>query len=455
MLTIQIKSNIQIIGTLPDQVEAYLRDRLTFPNPKYLENEKFNYWQGGTPEKLSYFHRTVDGYLLPRGFAAQLIKTFDYYHIPYKVVDLTRLLPPMDFSFQGDLRPYQCEAVKAILGRKFGVLEAPPGAGKTIMALGVIAERKQPALILTHTKELLYQWQERAVQFLGLEKEEIGLTGDGKKTIGHKLTVGIVNSVLKRTEEIGPRIGFVVVDECHRTPSRTFTEAVSGFDCRYMLGLSATPYRRDGLSRLIFFHLGDRVHSIETKSLQQSKQIMTATLVVRETGFDFDYYGPEDYQPLISSLAADPARNRMIAGDVLEASGGRNGISLVISDRKEHCKVLAGLVAKQRPTRELYGDISSAERKRIVAELNRGKIKVLVATSQLIGEGFDLPALSNLFLTTPIKFDGRVKQYAGRVLRTAKGKKPPTIFDYVDRPGVLQTSFKARKRAYAEMGIKC
>jgi superfamily II DNA or RNA helicase len=249
--------------------------------------------------------------------------------------------------------------------------------------------------------------------------------------------------------------GCLVVDECHRTPSRTFTDAVTGFDCRYMLGLSATPYRRDGLTRLIHFHLGDRVHRIETRDLQEQKQIMTARLNIRETGFNFDYCGPEDYQPLISSLVADPARNRMIAGDVLEASLEKHGISLVISDRKEHCRTLAGMVAKHRPTKELYGDLGSAERKRVVSELHQGKIKVLVATSQLIGEGFDLPALSNLFLTTPIKFDGRVKQYVGRVLRTAEGKKPPTIFDYVDRPGVLEASFRARKRAYIEMGIEC
>ena len=164
MLTVQISNQIQIIGILPGQVEAYLRERLTFPNPKYLENEKFNYWQGETPDKLSYYHRTIDGYLLPRGFASQLIKTLDYYRVKYQVEDQTRLLPEVDFSFRGDLRPYQGEAVKAILTRKYGVLEAPPGAGKTIMALAAIAIRKQPALILTHTKELLYQWQDRAVQ---------------------------------------------------------------------------------------------------------------------------------------------------------------------------------------------------------------------------------------------------------------------------------------------------
>lgn len=453
MLTIKISNQIQAIGNLPVTVETYLRGRLTFDNPKYQENEKFGYWQGDTPEKLSYFHRTLDGYRMPRGFAAQLLKTLRFHQVRHQVEDLTRIVPEVDFRFQGTPRPYQAEAVSAILGRRAGILEAPPGAGKTIMALNAIAARRQPAMILTHTKELLYQWQDRAVKFLGLAKEDIGLIGDGKKALGERLTVGIVNSVLKRADAVAPRVGFLVVDECHRTPSRTFTDAVTAFDCRYMLGLSATPYRRDGLTRLIYFHLGDLLHRIDTQNLQEQKQIMTARLVVRETGFDFPYSSPEDYQPMVSRLAADPKRNRMIAGDVLAATTGQNGISLIISDRKEHCRELARLVVGKRPTAELYGDMGSGERKRVVADLQRGAFKVLVATSQLIGEGFDLPALSSLFLATPIKFDGRIKQYVGRVLRTAEGKQPPVIYDYVDRPGVLEASFRTRKRAYGELGI--
>ena len=124
------------------------------------------------------------------------------------------------------------------------------------MALYVIAERKQPALVIVHTKELLYQWQARAVQFLGLQKDEIGLIGDGKKTIGDRLTIGIVNSVYKIAADIREHAGHLIVDECHRCPSRTFTEAVTAFDSRYMLGLSATPWRRDKLSKLIYWHLG-------------------------------------------------------------------------------------------------------------------------------------------------------------------------------------------------------
>lgn len=453
MLTIHVSNRIEIIGKLEVEIETYLRNRLTFANPRWIENEKFDRWQGDTPEKLTFFHRIREGYLLPRGFAAQLVKILRQHQVPYRVEDRTRALSDVKYHFKGSFRPYQQQAVEAILKRRSGVLEAPPGSGKTVMALGAVASRRQPALVLTHTKELLYQWQDRARAFLDMEKEEIGLVGDGKRTVGDRLTIGIVNSVVKSTAELTSRIGHLVVDECHRTPSRTFTEAVSAFDCRFILGLSATPYRRDGLTRLIYFHIGDRVHSIDTRSLQREKQIMTARLLPRETGFDFEYSRPEDYIPMISRLAADRQRNRLIAGDVLKATADRNGIALVISDRKEQCRKLARMVARKRPTAELYGDLTSVERKRIVAELNQGTVRVLVATAQLIGEGFDLPALSSLFLATPIRFDGRVKQVVGRVLRTAQGKTPPIIYDYVDRPGVLEASFKARKRTYVELGI--
>lgn len=454
MFNVKISNQIEIIGTLPSRVEDCLRSRLILPNPKWIENEKYGYWQGETPETLSFFQRAGDSYRIPRGFIGQLLQILDYNQIPFRVIDRTRLLYEVKFDFKGELRPYQDEAVKAVLGRRFGLLEAPPGSGKTIMALAAIATKKQPALILTHTKELLYQWQDRTCQFLGLEKEEIGLIGDGKKTIGDRLTIGIVNSALKVADELQERIGFLIIDECHRTPSRTFTEAVTFFDCRFMLGLSATPYRRDGLTKLIYLHIGDRLHRIETKALQEQKAIMTAKLISRETGFKYPYKGPEDYQPMVTALTEDKDRNRLIAGDVLNASKKGKGISLVISDRKEHCRALARMVSPYRPTRELYGDLRSKERKRIVEELNQGNVKILVATSQLIGEGFDLPALSNLFLTTPVKFEGRLKQYTGRILRTARGKDTPVVYDYQDRPGVLQAGFKARMRAYHDLGVQ-
>ncbi len=181
---------------------------------------------------------------------------------------------------------------------------------------------------------------------------------------------------------------------------------------------------------------------------------MRPKLIVKETAFDYDY--DENYQEMITALTEDPDRNLLIAGDVLKATkgNGKNGISLIISDRKEHCMALHDLLKGRRSIRVLTGNIPSKARKGIVGELNQGGIKILIATSQLIGEGFDLKALSNIFLATPISFTGRVKQYTGRILRMAEGKREAVIYDYLDRPGVLQASFKSRTYAYKDLGIE-
>jgi superfamily II DNA or RNA helicase len=452
-LHVIVSADTSIKGKLPFTLWHDLKKRLTFTNPAWIENEKYGYWQGNTPKTLSYIRRLAkdNGYVIPRGFTGQLVKCLSNHHVPYTIEDRTRRLGDVSFIFTGNLYPFQQEAVDAMLGKRFGVLNSPTGSGKTVMGLSLIAARRQPTLVICHTKELLYQWRDRAAAFLGLSPHDIGLLGDGQKRLGEHLTVGIVNSVYKCTKELREQVGHLVVDECHRTPSRTFTEAVSTFDSRFMLGLSATPYRRDGLSRLIYFYIGDQVHSISPRSLQTLKRIMKPRLVVRETAFDYDY--ADDYQEMIKHLTADPRRNRLIVSDVLNATR-KAGVSLVISDRKEHCAALYYLLREKRRIRLLTGDVASKERHRIIEELNRGGVEVLVATAQLIGEGFDLRTLAHIFLTTPVSFTGRVKQYVGRILRTAEGKREAVIYDYLDQPGVLKASFKSRASAYRELGIE-
>ena len=451
-IQIDISTHTLIRGSLPSRVDKYLADRLTFVNPQWEENEKYGYWQGDTPEYLSYLTETSEGLLVPRGVTHRLLKILDFNHVEYAVNDHTRALKEVFFKFKGQLYPYQKNAVTAAAKRRYGVLELPTGAGKTVCALYLIAQRKQPALVICHSKELLYQWRDRAVEFLDLPEKEIGLIGDGKKVVGDRMTIGIVNSIYKKADEIKDRIGFLLIDECHRIASRTFTQAVTCFDSRFLLGLSATPYRRDKLTKLIYFFLGDKVFSIDPKTLQKANKIMRPKLVVRET--DFNYWYQDDYGDMISALTLDPDRNRMIARDVLKETNGSEGTALIISDRVEHCQVLYGLIKGKRSIRILTGDIPSKDRKKIVEELNQGKVRVLVATSQLIGEGFDLKGLSSIFLACPIKFTGRVKQYTGRILRIGKGKRKAIIYDYLDEPGVLQASFKSRTYAYRELGVE-
>jgi superfamily II DNA or RNA helicase len=153
---------------------------------------------------------------------------------------------------------------------------------------------------------------------------------------------------------------------------------------------------------------------------------------------------------MLSELTEDTERNAQIAGDVAREAGNGGGVCLVLTDRKAHCQALAGMLAGLGVRAAvLTGDLKAREREQVVADLNAGRVKVLVATGQLIGEGFDCPELSTLFLATPIRFSGRVLQYLGRVLRPAPGKEKARVYDYVDaRVGVLLNAARARTRAF-------
>ena len=452
-LKIILTNNLRLSG-IPSDIRAKLMETLSFPNPKWLENERMGRWNRGTPKVLRFYDKTRGGGLwIPRGYMRQLLLLCRRRGEKYEIDDRRQALPPVDSKFTGQLKPFQQEAVKTMISRDFGVLNAPTGSGKTVMALYIIARREQPAMIVVHTKDLAYQWIERVGEFLGIPADRVGFIGSGKKIIGKKITVALVQSLYKCAEEVSKNVGFLLVDECHRCPSRTFTEAVTDFDSKYMLGLSATPWRRDNLSKLIFWHLGDVHHKIDQSLLVESGDVLAAEIIVRETDFK-PYYDPvNEYSKMISELTSDDKRNRLIASDVAREVKDNNGVCLVLSDRKKHCGILQALLRyRHKISSELLtGDLSGSERLGVLDRLNKGDVKVLLATGQLIGEGFDRKDLSPLFLTTPIKFSGRVLQYIGRVLRPAPGKKKARVYDYVDiKVDVLKAAAKARQKVYAD-----
>jgi superfamily II DNA or RNA helicase len=286
---------------------------------------------------------------------------------------------------------------------------------------------------------------------MGIAAEDVGFIGGGKKRIGEKITVALVQSLYKFADEVAEHIGFLVVDECHRCPSRTFTEAVSCFDSQYMLGLSATPYRRDKLSKLIFWHLGDKQHEVDKIQLLESGDVLPAAVVSRKTNFTTCHDPVNEYSKMLAELTADTERNLLIAGDVAAEAAGNQGICLILSDRKAHCKNLQSLLRYRFKLRSelLTGDLDTAERKNVLERINQGRVNILIATGQLIGEGFDCKDLTTLFLATPIKFSGRLIQYLGRVMRPAPGKEYARVFDYEDvKVEPLRKAAAARKRVY-------
>jgi superfamily II DNA or RNA helicase len=454
MLTLDIRSEIRLSGDIRQSILDDIKTRLTIINPLYLKNERLGYSTRKIERELSFIEKDGDALKIPRGFIYQLIETLNK-HKAFFVVDFTKLcsFPDLEFSFEGELNEMQQNALKAILGnKKFGAISLPTGSGKTVLALNCIANRNQPALVIVHTKELLYQWRDEAVKFLNIESKDIGLIGDGKWKIGSKLTIAIINTLSKRVSEVVNEIGFLVVDECHHVPAKTFTDTIKRFKSLFMLGLSATPDRSDGLTPLIHFYLGDLLFNADSKEAQAKGYILRPKIISVKTEFDYAYN--DDYPAMIKALVTDTKRNNLIINNINDYLYQKGGTALVVSDRKEHCETLKNLISKAHLSNALItGDISSAKRNEIIKKANSGELEVLIATTQIINEGFNCKKLDGLFLTTPIRSSLKLTQIVGRILRTDKMKVSPVIYDYVDRNPVLQASYQARMNAYEKIGV--
>ncbi|NCD25686.1 MAG: DEAD/DEAH box helicase [Deltaproteobacteria bacterium] len=435
-----ITNEIIIRGASLTQAAAIER-ALTIPNPAFDLALRAGRYTGNLSPRLEFFRVTRAGDLiLPRGFGDELVRMFP----DIAWTDQRLVLPGVNFEFGGQLRGYQTQAVNAMLARSRGVLQAGTGAGKTVMAMAIIAARKQPCLVLVHNAELLNQWRDRARQFLGIDAGRIG----GGKFEVKPLTIGIINTVRNRLGELAQHFGQIVVDECHRCPSAMFTEAVNAFPAKYRLGLSATPYRSDGLTKAIGFFIGPKVHEVDANHLREIGAILKPEVITRQTGFTWCGDQSGEYQRLLSDLTQDETRNALIAQDVKRELAREAGTALVVSDRVGHLEALAAcLRALGEDMVLLTGKTPTAQREAIVERTRAGKVRVLGSTVQLIGEGFDAPGLASLFLATPIKFSGRLLQVVGRVLRPQAGKVP-RVFDYIDPVGVLTASAKARAETY-------
>ncbi len=452
-MLIEVRNRLLVSELRQDHIK-YLTSKLRFPNPKWIENNKMGRWNRNTPKILKFYRFAgKKQLLLPRGYLRQLILFCRKTAEPYTIRDNRRVLEPVDFQMNVSLRSFQQKAVAIMLQKQFGTLCAPTGSGKTVMAMAMIAARRQPAMVVVHTRDLAEQWLDSLEKNFGLSRSRIGFIGGGKYSLGDKVTVSLVQSLYKHARQAAKHIGHLVVDECHRIPSRTFTEATTAFDSKYMLGLTATPWRRDGLGKLIFWYLGDIHHKVDYRQLVMAGHLLPKKVIFRITEF-VPYHDPTtEYSRMLAELTSDDKRNRLIAADIARTvnSPNRKGTALVLSDRKHHCHLLVSLLKYKYGVEAalLTGELSIDQRRELVTKVRQGEVVVLVATSQLIGEGFDCPRLETLFLTTPIRFSGRLLQYVGRVLRPGEGIDMATIYDYVDvKVAPLLSAAKARQAVY-------
>ncbi len=215
--------------------------------------------------------------------------------------------------------------------------------------------------------------------------------------------------------------------------------------------MTATPYRRDRLDAVIGWHLGPTVARIDAKDL--ADRLVTPRVVKRPTGVRPRPYS-DDYAALVSELVGDEGRNALIVADVTAAvrEGHR---CLVLSDRVGHARTLARLL-KEEGVRAatLHGGMGAKDRVRVVGQLGSGALRAVTATCSLVGEGFDCPALDRLFLATPVSWAGRVRQYVGRIARTAPGKVDAVVTDYADDHPMLWSAWGKRAAVYRADGLR-
>jgi superfamily II DNA or RNA helicase len=358
-------------------------------------------------------------------------------------------------TFTGTLREDQQAAVREMLRHEVGVLCAPTAFGKTVTAAALIALRSVSTLVLVHRTDLLRQWEARLTDFLELPEDGMGLVGGGRKQPSGQVDIAVMQS-LSRREDLGEfldQYGQVIVDECHHLSAFSFESILRQARSRYVIGLTATPMRRDGHHPIIFMQCGPIRHTAARPDSAPAQLEVWPKILPSPTI-------PPDgsIQDVFRILANDPVRNRIITEDVLGAFHEGRKV-LVLSERTEHLRLLRealGDVGGQCLV--LHGRLSKKERLRVFTELHaldESAPRILLATGRLIGEGFDHPPLDTLVLAMPISWKGTLRQYAGRLHREHATKKDVRIYDYaeIDHPQ-LARMWDKRQRGYRAMGYQ-
>jgi superfamily II DNA or RNA helicase len=343
---------------------------------------------------------------LPRGCVPDAQRLLRENAAELAIEDQRYVGTPVANRFSGELTPVQREAARALLAHDTGVFVGPPGIGKTVLGTYLVAQRGCATLILVHRKPLLEQWIAQLAMFLGLDEKEIGQIGGGKRKANGRLDVAMIQSLVRKdkVEDVVARYGHVIVDECHHLPAVSFERVLSEVKARFIVGLTATPHRRDGHHPITEMQLGPVRYNVSVKS-HVARRPFEHTLIVRETAFRMigDKSGA-GIQEIYGALASDETRNRRILDDVIAVlEEGRSPI--LLTERKDHVEYFADHLRRLvRHVVVLRGGMTATARRSSVSQLAAipdNEERLVLATGRYIREGFDDARLDTLFLAMP------------------------------------------------------
>lgn len=426
------------IQSLSKSFISKLKSFASFENPQIklllsLRKPLYN-----TPKYLKGYEESSYFLTLPRGLKEKLFEYLNYNLVKYKIID-NRVFEKIETKrILFTLRAEQEDAIKEILKYDSSICVAPPGFGKTLIGAKIFEQRAVKTLIIVNKNMLLDQWISRFVDYFGYKKSDIGFLGKSQNRLNGNIDIATMQS-LNNIPELVENYTQVIVDECHHIPALTFEQIVKNFKGKYILGLSATPNRKDELDPILYQQLGNISYEYKKPKTHTNR------LLVIKTEFTSS---ADNYAAIINELVSNEDRNRQIVKTIKENIDRK---ILLLSDRIEHLNLLENILKEEKID---FVSVHGSQNKKEQVE-NMQKVKtssLILATSSFFGEGIDFPHLNTIIFATPISFYGRLIQYLGRI---GRGNQECLAIDFLDsKNAMLNSTYKKRLEGYKAMHYK-
>ncbi len=454
----EVSSKIKLFD-VPAPIKSRLEHALQFPNPVL---KKYAILKQDPPKWIKEFVSCIDenelekSLTIPRGAITILKKIVQDKCTAIEWIDLRETGKNINFNIKNNikLRPYQQEALDGAIQKIQGTIVLPCGTGKTTLGVSIIEKLKIKTLVVVPTKDLAEQWIGYVETNL---TTNVGLVGDGKKNFCD-VTVSIVDSLINTEYEtiIRERFGLVIFDEAHHTPANKFQNALDMLPAKYRIGLTATPIREDGMTPLFDWSFGNRIYERNISQLALDGYIVLPKVIIVKTGFSYEKQETDfrSLSKLAKAIVKNKNRNKIIC-DIAKKEYEKGQTILVLSNRKDHCKILHTMLENEGVHSKVLTSTSSTklQRSTSINQMRSGELRIIIATS-LADEGLDIHRLSRVILAFPERSRSRTVQRLGRLTRVF-GNKKPILYDIVDsKQKTLLNRFEERKRTYRSLGLE-
>ena len=443
---------------LPSSMLNRLLRLAAFQNPEFYKAQAMRLSTFNKPRVIACGEDLANHVALPRGCLTEVVELLTAHGVKAEIRDERISGTAIDPQFQGQLWPLQQEAVSAVSGHDQGILCAPTAFGKTAVAAWLIAERGVNTLVLVHRQQLLDQWRERLMMFLGLPPTSVGQIGGGKSRPTSRVDVALIQSLHRKGEvkDCVAEYGQVIIDECHHISAFTFEQVMRQVRARFVIGLTATPTRKDGHHPIVSMQCGPIVFRHSARAMTESTPF-EHLVVPRWTDFTMSpSLSDLTIHDVYAALIRDSARNEMIVDDLVRSVESGHS-PLLLTGRIEHLRYFAtelrGVVENVLVLRGGMGRLQRRAAAEALASIERSDQRVILATGSYIGEGFDDARLDTLFLAMPISWKGILQQYVGRLHRLCDSKRVVRVYDYVDAYiPMLSRMYERRLAGYRAIG---